>query len=141
MVDFWQDGDETNNDDIPPIRGQLVQHSTFFNDYSFEGLDIERIKAYCKATGKEYEKQAINAKFMNEMEDWYLRLAQEAILIPNDATNSEILKMVFPNIKITVNETGEIAHIHENALIKDNLMFVQVSTEWLNAPYKKEAGD
>lgn len=52
------------------------------------------------------------------------------------ATNKEVLEVIFPNIKITVNETGELAHIDGNSLIKDNLMFVQVSTEWLNAPYK-----
>lgn len=75
MIDFWKDYD--GQSETPPIRGYLVQHSTFFNNYSFEGLDFERIKAYCKAIGKEYEKQAINAKFMNEMEEWYLNLAEK----------------------------------------------------------------
>lgn len=59
------------------------------------------------------------------------------INVPEDATNSEVLKAVFPNIKIIVSETGEIAHIYENTLIKDNFMFVQVSTKWLNAKYKR----
>ena len=62
-----------------------------------------------------------------------------AIPIPEDATNGDVIKAVFPNVKIIVSETGEIAHIHENTLIKDNFMFVQVSTKWLSTPYKAES--
>ena len=62
-----------------------------------------------------------------------------AIPIPEDATNGDVIKAVFSNVKIIVSETGEIAHIHENALIKDNFMFVQVSTKWLDTPYKAES--
>lgn len=63
------------------------------------------------------------------------------INIPEDATNGDVIKAVFPNVKIIVSETGEIAHIDGNTLIKDNFMFVQVSTKWLNSSYKAESED
>lgn len=75
----------------------------------------------------------VNREYLTEKD------LERIIIIPPNATNEEVLKAVFPNIKITVNETGEIAHIHENTLIKDNFMFVQVSTKWLNTPYKTES--
>lgn len=61
MVDFWEDYDGTNSEKIPSMRG----------------IDYERIKAYCEAIGVDFFKQSINAKFMNEMEDWYLNLAKQ----------------------------------------------------------------
>lgn len=62
MVDFWEDYDGTNSEKIPSMRG----------------IDYERIKAYCEAIGVDFFKQSINAKFMNEMEDWYLSLAKQS---------------------------------------------------------------
>lgn len=60
MIDFWKDYDGTNSEKIPSMRG----------------IDYERIKAYCEAIGVDMYKQSINAKFMNEMEEWYLNLAE-----------------------------------------------------------------
>lgn len=60
MVDFWKDYNPSSNEKIPSMRG----------------IDYERIKAYCEAIGVDMYKQPINAKFMNEMEDWYLNLAE-----------------------------------------------------------------
>lgn len=76
MIEFWKDFDGTNSDSIPHLRVDVNKPSWWHGSWEYSGLDIERIKAYCKATGKEYEKQAINAKFMNEMEEWYLDLAE-----------------------------------------------------------------
>lgn len=78
-------------------------------------------------------KKLVNREYLTDKD------LERIIIIPPNATNSEVLKAVFPNIKIIVSETGEIAHIHENALIKDNFMFVQVSTKWLNTSYKTES--
>lgn len=62
MSDFWKDYNPSSNEEIPSMRG----------------IDYERIKAYCKAIGVDMYKQSINAKFMNEMEDWYLSLAKQS---------------------------------------------------------------
>lgn len=77
MIDFWKDYDGTNSDSIPLLRIVANKHSWQFGSWEYSGLEVERIKAYCEAIGKDYRTQAINAKFMNEMEDWYLRLAKQ----------------------------------------------------------------
>ncbi len=77
MIDFWKNYDAKSGTTPTPIRGQIIKHSTYFGEYSYEGLDFERIKAYCKATGRKFERQIVNATFMNEMEEWYLNLAEQ----------------------------------------------------------------
>ena len=42
-----------------------------------------------------------------------------------DATNGEVIKMMFPNCKVTILEDGVIC-------------WEQYESDWWNAPYKKE---
>lgn len=63
MIDYWQDYKPSNDGKMPSIP-------------SMRSIDAKRIRAYCEAIGVDRYKQPINAKFMNEMEDWYLDLAE-----------------------------------------------------------------
>ena len=92
MIDYWKDFDGTNSDSIPHLRVDVNKPSWWHGSWEYSGLDVERIKAYCKATGKEYEKQSINAKFMNEMEEWYLNLAEQYSAL--DKIRAEIEQML-----------------------------------------------
>ena len=76
MIDFWKDYDGTNSDSIPHLRVDANKHSWWHGSWEYSGLDVERIKAYCKATSKDFHSQTLNAEFMNTMEDWYLNLAE-----------------------------------------------------------------
>lgn len=64
MIDYWQDYKPSNDGKMPSIP-------------SMRSIDAKRIRAYCEATGVDRDKQPINAKFMNEMEEWYLNLAEQ----------------------------------------------------------------
>lgn len=64
MIDFWKDYKPSNDGEMPSIP-------------SMRSIDAKRIRAYCEAIGVDMYKQPINAKFMNEMEDWYLNLAEQ----------------------------------------------------------------
>lgn len=77
MIDFWKDYDGTNSDSIPHLRVDVNKPSWWHGSWEYSGLDVERIKAYCKATGKDFHSQTLNAEFMNTMEDWYLNLAEQ----------------------------------------------------------------
>lgn len=81
MIDFWKDYDGTNSDSIPHLRVDVNKPSWWHGTWEYSGLDIERIKAYCKATGKDFHSQTLNAEFMNTMEDWYLNLAKQYLAL------------------------------------------------------------
>lgn len=76
-IEFWKDFDGTNSDSIPHLRVDVNKHSWWHGSWEYSGLEVERIKAYCKATGKDFHSQTLNAEFMNTMEEWYLNLAED----------------------------------------------------------------
>ena len=78
MIDYWQDYKPSNDGKMPSIP-------------SMRSIDAKRIKAYCEAIGVDRYKQPINAKFMNEMEEWYLNLAEQYSAL--DKIRAEIEQM------------------------------------------------
>lgn len=50
--------------------------------------------------------------------------------IPNDATNKDVLKIIFPNLEYDEDEYFEVAHIMGKETIGT------ISLDWFNAPYK-----
>ena len=57
------------------------------------------------------------------------------IEIPNNATNGDVIRTLFPHIRWFVNEDNEVFTDHKTI----NQRFVSFNADWWNAPYKMES--
>ena len=51
--------------------------------------------------------------------------------LPENATNGDMVKAMFPNLKWCINENNEVFTVNQN--------IVRLSLDWWNAPYKAES--
>lgn len=58
-----------------------------------------------------------------------------AIVIPNNATNGDVIKALFPDVKI--HQSGG----YTGCLFRPSVMLDDIRSEWWNAPYKAESED
>lgn len=58
-----------------------------------------------------------------------------AIIIPDNATNGDVIKAMFPNV--IIEESTDTLHLKYETVNSDPLFCVQVSKKWWDAPYKK----
>lgn len=56
------------------------------------------------------------------------------IEIPKGATNGDVIKAMFPNAIIEINESGSMVHVKYN----DHTCWVNYELDWWNTPYKSE---
>lgn len=63
----------------------------------------------------------------------------KAIIIPEDATNRDVIGALFPDVEIK--ESIDTVHLKYRTINSDPLFFVQVSKKWWNASYKTESED
>lgn len=56
--------------------------------------------------------------------------------IPNNPTNGDMIKAMFPNAIIEINELGSMVHVKYN----NHTCWVNYELEWWNAPYKESEG-
>ncbi|MBP5597202.1 MAG: hypothetical protein J6Y02_17600 [Pseudobutyrivibrio sp.] len=62
-----------------------------------------------------------------------------AILIPEGATNGDVIKAMFPKVTIIVNENlGEKGTVF--VIFKNHETVILFDLDWWNAPYKKSEG-
>lgn len=61
------------------------------------------------------------------------RKVNRAILIPEGATNGDVIKAMFPNLK--VEDNGGSIYLHY-----PNGGWIVIDKDWWNAPYKKSEG-
>ncbi len=66
----------------------------------------------------------------------FLDAFKEMRIIPNNVTNGDMVKAMFPDI--IIEESEDTIHLKYSTVNSDPLFFVQVSKKWWNAPYKKE---
>jgi hypothetical protein len=82
-----------------------------------------------------------NAYFGTTDKDWevidFLKTVPTAnvVEIPEGATNGDMIKAMFPNAIIEINELGSMVHVKYN----NHTCWVNYELDWWNAPYKKEA--
>lgn len=57
----------------------------------------------------------------------------KAIPIPDNATNGDMIKDMFPNAIIEINEIGSMVHVKYN----NHTCWVNYELDWWNAPYKE----
>lgn len=62
-------------------------------------------------------------------------ISQKAIIIPEGATNGDMVRALFPNAKIY--QVGK----YVNALFQSSVWFEDMCTGWWYAPYKKEGDE
>jgi hypothetical protein len=55
-------------------------------------------------------------------------------VIPDNATNGDMIKVMFPNAIIEINELGSMVHVKYN----NHTCWVNYELDWWNAPYKRE---
>ncbi len=60
----------------------------------------------------------------------------EAIPIPRDATNGDMIKAMFPSCKQKEYMSNDYFEMYFDADLK-NASYMRVSKDWWNAPYKK----
>lgn len=58
-----------------------------------------------------------------------------AIVIPNDATNGDMIMALFSNVKWWVNEDNEVFTDHKTT----NSNRIAINADWWKAPYRKES--
>jgi hypothetical protein len=81
-----------------------------------------------------------NAYFGTTDKDWevidFLKTVPTAdvVEIPEGATNGDMIKAMFPNAIIKINELGNMVHVKYN----NHTCWVNYELEWWNTPYKKE---
>ena len=61
----------------------------------------------------------------------------DAIVIPENATNGDMIKAVFLDIKWFLNEDNEVFTDHKTV----NQKFVRFNISWWNAPYKRRKNE
>ena len=59
----------------------------------------------------------------------------ETINIPNNATNGDVIRMLFPNYFYAEGQTFTYIYVDEKHLKKGKYL-VRYSTKWWNKPYK-----
>ena len=64
------------------------------------------------------------------------RKVDRAILVPENATNGDMIKAMFPNAIIEINELGSMVHVKYD----NHTCWVNYELEWWNAPYKESEG-
>jgi hypothetical protein len=67
--------------------------------------------------------------------EMFLNAFKEMVIIPEGATNGDMIKVMFPNAIIEINELGSMVHVKYN----NHTCWVNYELEWWNTPYKKEA--
>ena len=74
-------------------------------------------------------------KEMKSTHDYIDKISQTllSVLIPDNATNGDVIMAMFPNAKWYVNEDNEVFTDH----VTLNDRFVRFNIDWWNAPYKK----
>ena len=60
-----------------------------------------------------------------------------AIIIPTNATNGDMIKAMFPNAEIEIHEANEVVGTHVSVSVDENEGIHYYSLEWWYAPYKK----
>lgn len=61
----------------------------------------------------------------------YQRLVYQSDILPDNATNRDVLKAIFP--ECSIDDTGSGTYLK----FKDNMFSMMVENDWLNAPYKE----
>lgn len=89
----------------------------------------------------EWNKQVGSSKGLEDAIDIiYDTPTVNAIVIPEDATNGDMIKAMFPNIKI--NDIDCLKIIYTGIKHKNVIGFnIDATKEWWNAPYKTESED
>jgi hypothetical protein len=81
-----------------------------------------------------------NAYFGTTDKDWevidFLKTVPTAnvVEISEGATNGDMIKAMFPNAIIEINELGSMVHVKYN----NHTCWVNYELDWWNAPYKRE---
>lgn len=57
--------------------------------------------------------------------------------IPNNATNGDIIKALFPNVKIKFEEYKGNIHLSRYLVIFDDFYELEFYYDWWNAPWKR----
>lgn len=75
-----------------------------------------------------------NSKFINIkcLDNESIIPTVKAIPIPKGATNGDMIKAMFPNATIIINELGIMIHVKYN----NHTCWVNYELDWWNAPYK-----
>ena len=63
------------------------------------------------------------------------------INIPEDATNGEVIKAMFPNAEYDYHEKSELVDAHVTVFINDCDTYQDYSMDWWNAKYKENTND
>lgn len=71
--------------------------------------------------------------FELETIEMFLNAFEEMQIIPDDATNGDMIKAVFPNVEIYTNVINEIIDVE----IFQDSSELRCSVNWWNAPYKR----
>ena len=96
---------------------------------------IEKIKEkYIRGGDEEFDEKRKTALDMG-----IKALEQEPI--PDNATNGEVIKAMFPNVSIHYHKANELVDDYVSVNIKDCDTQQDYSAEWWNAPYKAESED
>lgn len=85
---------------------------------------------------KVYDTNDVDATFSNQLSDLAQLTFSDAIPIPKGATNGDMIKAMFPYIKIHEHKRTDICDAYIQIDIWD--FSICVSKDWWDAPYMKE---
>lgn len=96
---------------------------------------IEPFIAHSEVTNEIYI--VCRAEVIGELNRLGRNAFKEMKIIPDNATNGDMIKDMFPNAIIKINEIGSMVHVKYN----NHTCWVNYELEWWNAPYKRGDSD
>lgn len=100
-----------------------------------EYISLPQLKqTICNITA-EYDTETIHLdRLMNEIDNFPTISLENAIPIPEGATNANAFKAMFPSIDASVSGNGDVVDVYNLGIYCQTF-----DTEWWNAPYRVES--
>ena len=105
-------------------------------NYEFNNDIADKFQDYFERVKADIADGTLCGNYELETTDMFLASFKRMQVLPENATNGDMIKAMFPNAIIEINELGSMVHVKYD----NHTCWVNYELEWWNAPYKESEG-
>lgn len=109
-------------------------------DYEFNNDIADKFQDYFNRVKQDIANGTMCGNYELETTDMFLASFKRIKVLPDNATNGDMIQAMFPLIEVK----REISSTSDNIVVRDNSFFGAINrfhTDWWNSPYKNESED
>lgn len=109
-------------------------------NYEFNNDVKDKFQDYFERVKTDIADSTLCGNYELETTEMFLASFKRMQVLPDNATNGDMIKAMFPNAQIDYHKANELVEEYVTFYINDCDTCQDYTLEWWNAPYKKSEG-